>query len=177
MRVQSGLLIALLHVICKPADAFLDRPDLRRCFFQRHIVMHCCGSGFQGGLIEPCFIFQHIQRILQFSDLRLHSRALVHDHAEGHAVAVVSGIAKNGGKPVFGVSSAFLQRAYDQLPSDLALNSGPAVILAFFAGTSQGSQTHMGIFDIPLVSKDKLQLPADVMADTAARILKAFSGE
>lgn len=72
--------------------------------------------------------------------------------AEGHAVAFVSGVARAGGKPVFGVSSSFLQRAYDQLSSDLALNHNPAVILVFFAGISQGSQTHMGIFDISLVS-------------------------
>ena len=71
--------------------------------------------------------------------------------AEEHAVALASGIAKNGGKPVFGVSSSFLQRTYDQLSQDLALNRSPAVILVFFAGIAQGSQTHMGVFDIPLV--------------------------
>ena len=70
--------------------------------------------------------------------------------AEEHAVAFVSGIAKNGGKPVFGVSSSFLQRTYDQISSDLALNKSPAVILVFFAGISGGSQTHMGVFDISL---------------------------
>lgn len=72
--------------------------------------------------------------------------------AEGHAVTMLSGIAKAGGKPVFGVSSSFLQRAYDQLSSDLALNHSSAVILVFFAGIAQGSQTHMGIFDISLAS-------------------------
>ena len=72
--------------------------------------------------------------------------------AEGHAVAMISGIAKAGGKPVFGVSSSFLQRAYDQLSSDLALNNTPAVILVFFAGISRESQTHMGVFDIPLAA-------------------------
>ena len=72
--------------------------------------------------------------------------------AEEHAVAMVSGIAKNGGKPVFGVSSSFLQRAYDQLSSDLALNRSPAVILVFFAGMANSSQTHMGTFDITLAS-------------------------
>lgn len=72
--------------------------------------------------------------------------------AEEHAVAMASGIAKNGGRPVFGVSSSFLQRTYDQLLQDLALNQSPAVILVFFAGISQGSQTHMGVFDIPLVA-------------------------
>lgn len=71
--------------------------------------------------------------------------------AEEHAIAFASGIAKNGGKPVFGVSSTFLQRTYDQLSHDLALNHSPAVILVFFAGISQGSQTHMGVFDISLV--------------------------
>lgn len=70
--------------------------------------------------------------------------------AEEHAVAFASGIAKNGGKPVFGVSSSFLQRTYDQLSQDLALNRSPAVILVFFGGISQGSQTHMGVFDIGL---------------------------
>lgn len=72
--------------------------------------------------------------------------------AEGHAVSMASGIAKAGGKPVFGLSSSFLQRAYDQLLQDLAMNRSPAVILVFFAGISGGSQTHMGIFDIALVS-------------------------
>lgn len=72
--------------------------------------------------------------------------------AEEHAVAFISGVAKNGGKPVFGVSSSFLQRTYDQLSSDLAMNGNPAVILVFFAGISGGSQTHMGSFDISLVS-------------------------
>lgn len=53
--------------------------------------------------------------------------------AEGHAVTMISGIAKAGGKPVFGVSSSFLQRTYDQLSSDLALNHSPAVILPKFS--------------------------------------------
>jgi 1-deoxy-D-xylulose-5-phosphate synthase len=65
--------------------------------------------------------------------------------AEGHAVAFASGIAKAGAKPVFGVSSSFLQRTYDQLSSDLALNHSPAVILVFFAGIGGGqSDTHGG---------------------------------
>lgn len=71
--------------------------------------------------------------------------------AEEHAVALISGIAKNGGKPVFGVSSTFLQRTYDQLSQDLALNKSSAVILVFFAGISQGSQTHEGIFDMAML--------------------------
>ena len=45
--------------------------------------------------------------------------------AEQHAVAMASGIAKRGGKPVLAVMSSFIQRAYDQLSQDLALNNTP----------------------------------------------------
>lgn len=72
--------------------------------------------------------------------------------AEQHAVTLAAGIAKGGGKPVFGVSSTFLQRAYDQLSHDLGLNRLAAVILVFFAGIAQGSQTHAGVFDISMTA-------------------------
>lgn len=73
--------------------------------------------------------------------------------AEEHAVALASGLAKNGCKPVFGVNSTFLQRTYDQMSHDLCLNNNPAVIL-IFGGTLSGMSdaTHLGFFDIPLVS-------------------------
>lgn len=72
--------------------------------------------------------------------------------AEEHGVAFVSGMAKNGAKPVFGLSSSFLQRTYDQLLQELALNRCPAVSLVFFSGISKGSKNHMGVFDIPLIT-------------------------
>lgn len=73
--------------------------------------------------------------------------------AEEHAIAFASGIAKNGGKPVFGVLSTFVQRAYDQISQDLALNSNPAVILVSAASIhAMKDATHLGIFDIPLLS-------------------------
>ena len=73
--------------------------------------------------------------------------------AEQEAVALASGIAKGGGKPYFGVVSSFLQRAYDQLSQDLAINGSPAVIGIFY-GTICGMNdvTHLGWFDIALVS-------------------------
>ena len=52
--------------------------------------------------------------------------------AEEHAVALASGIAKAGGKPVFGVCSSFIQRAYDQLSQDLCINNNPATLLVFW---------------------------------------------
>ena len=72
--------------------------------------------------------------------------------AEAHAVAYASGIAKNGGKPVFGILSSFIQRTYDQLSQDLALNNSPATILVHWGGISGADMTHLQTFDIPLIS-------------------------
>lgn len=73
--------------------------------------------------------------------------------AEQEAVALASGIAKGGGKPFFGVVSSFLQRAYDQLSQDVAIN-GTAPVFGIFYGTICGMNdvTHLGWFDIALVS-------------------------
>lgn len=72
--------------------------------------------------------------------------------AEEQAVAMASALAKGGCRPVFMVYSSFLQRTYDQLSQDLALNNNPAVILVFSAGISGMDATHLGSFDIPLVA-------------------------
>lgn len=72
--------------------------------------------------------------------------------AEEQAVSMASALAKGGCRPVFMVYSSFLQRTYDQLSQDLALNNNPAVILVFSAGISGMDATHLGSFDIPLVA-------------------------
>lgn len=72
--------------------------------------------------------------------------------AEEHAVAMSSALAKGGCKPVFCVWSSFVQRTYDQLSQDLAINNNSAVILVFSAGISGMDITHLGCFDIPLIS-------------------------
>ena len=72
--------------------------------------------------------------------------------SEPHAIAYVSGLAKSGAKPVFSVLSSFVQRTYDQLSQDLALNNSPATLLINWAGISGQDSTHLGIFDIPLIS-------------------------
>lgn len=73
--------------------------------------------------------------------------------AEEHAVALASGIAAAGGRPVWGVYSTFVQRTYDQLSHDLCINGNPAVIPVFM-GTVYGMNdvTHLGFFDIPLLA-------------------------
>ena len=73
--------------------------------------------------------------------------------AEEHAVAMASGIAKNGGKPVFATHSSFMQRTYDQLSQDLCINENPATILVNTASIyGINDVTHLGIYDIPLIS-------------------------
>lgn len=73
--------------------------------------------------------------------------------AEEHAVAFASGIAVNGGKPVYGVYSSFLQRTYDQLSQDLCIDSNPATIIVYTASVyGMNDVTHLGIYDIPMIS-------------------------
>ena len=65
---------------------------------------------------------------------------------------MASGIAKGGGKPVFGVYSTFIQRAYDQVSQDLCINCNPALMLVFCGGLgTMNDVTHLGFFDIPLL--------------------------
>lgn len=73
--------------------------------------------------------------------------------AEEHAVALASGMAANGGKPVYGVYSTFLQRTYDQISQDLCINNNPAVILVTLASVyGMNDVTHLGLYDIGMMS-------------------------
>lgn len=73
--------------------------------------------------------------------------------AEETAVALASGIAANGGKPVWGVYSSFVQRTYDQISQDLCINNSPATILTFW-GTVYGMNdvTHLGLYDMAMLA-------------------------
>lgn len=73
--------------------------------------------------------------------------------AEETAVALASGIAANGGKPVFGVYSSFIQRTYDQITQDVCINGSP-VTFTVFAGSVYGMNdvTHLGLQDIPMLN-------------------------
>lgn len=73
--------------------------------------------------------------------------------AEETAAALASGIAANGGKPVFGVYSTFVQRTFDQVSQDICINNSPATIVTF-QGSVYGVNdvTHLGFQDIPMLS-------------------------
>jgi len=68
---------------------------------------------------------------------------------EEHAVALAAGLAKGGARPVVGVYSTFLQRAYDQLFHEVALQGLPVVLLVDRAGlVGADGPTHHGLYDI-----------------------------
>lgn len=73
--------------------------------------------------------------------------------AEQDAVTMAAGLAKGGIRPVMGVVSTFLQRAYDQLSHDVAINNLPAVFVDFHTGVyGMNDITHLGLFDVAMVS-------------------------
>jgi len=69
--------------------------------------------------------------------------------AEGHAVCFASGLARQGLKPVVAVYSTFLQRAYDQIIEEAALQNSPVIFALDRAGiVGEDGVTHQGIFDL-----------------------------
>ena len=73
--------------------------------------------------------------------------------AEEEAVALASGMAKRGAHPVFGTPATFLQRTYDQVAQDLAVNGNPAVINVMGSSIyGMNDFTHICFFDIPMFS-------------------------
>ena len=73
--------------------------------------------------------------------------------AEGHAVAMTAGLAKQGALPVFAVYSSFLQRGYDMLIHDLALLKLHGILAVDRAGlVGEDGETHHGVFDVAFLS-------------------------
>ena len=69
--------------------------------------------------------------------------------AEGHAVSMAGGLAKQGMVPVFAVYSSFLQRGFDQLIHDVALSNLHVVLGVDRAGlVGADGETHHGCFDV-----------------------------
>ena len=73
--------------------------------------------------------------------------------AEEEAVALASGMAKRGARPVYFTYATFLQRTYDQIAQDLCVNSNPAVINVLGASIfGMNDFTHICFFDIAMLS-------------------------
>ena len=74
--------------------------------------------------------------------------------AEQHAVGLIAGMAVSGLKPVFAVYSSFLQRSYDQLIHDIAIQNLPVTIAIDRAGiVGNDGETHQGLFDLAFLSE------------------------
>ncbi len=115
------------HILCS-----LAREDERICAITA-AMSH--GTG-----LEP-FHTQHPRR---FFDVGI---------AEGHAVTFASGLAAGGKRPVVAVYSTFLQRAYDNVLHDAALQGLPVILAIDRAGfNAADGATHHGVFDISLLS-------------------------
>lgn len=73
--------------------------------------------------------------------------------AEEHAMAMSSGLAAGGAKPIFGVYSTFLQRTYDQIAQDVCINSNAVTVLVYLASVNgMNDVTHIGYYDIPMIA-------------------------
>lgn len=73
--------------------------------------------------------------------------------AEEQAVALISGLAKNGAKPILGTNATFIQRTYDQISQDLCINNNPAtIVLNYTSFDGLRDVTHLGIFTISIFS-------------------------
>jgi len=85
--------------------------------------------------------------------------------AEQHALTFAAGLACEGIKPVVAIYSTFLQRAYDQVIHDVALQKLPMVLALDRAGiVGADGATHAGVFDIPFlrcVPNVSIACPAD----------------
>ena len=102
--------------------------------------------------------------------------------AEQDCVTMAAGLAKGGAKPVMGVVSTFVQRAYDQLSHDVAINNLPVTVVEFYASMfGMNDITHLGFFDIAMISNIpniRMLAPASAEEYTAmlARALDAPEG-
>jgi 1-deoxy-D-xylulose-5-phosphate synthase len=68
--------------------------------------------------------------------------------AEQHGVTFAAGLAKAGMRPFFAVYSTFLQRAYDQVIHDVAIQNLPVVFALDRGGLVEDGATHQGVFDV-----------------------------
>lgn len=96
-----------------------------------------CTAAMAGGTGTECFAVKYPER---FFDIGI---------AEGHAVSMTAGMAKQGLIPVFAVYSSFLQRSFDMLIHDVSLLGLHTVFCVDRAGlVGSDGETHHGVFDV-----------------------------
>ena len=95
--------------------------------------------------------------------------------AEGHAVTFAGGLATQGVRPVCAIYSTFLQRAYDNIIHDIAVQHLPVMFCMDRAGlVGEDGQTHMGLYDIAyMLAVPGMVVTAPKDADELIGLLKA----
>jgi 1-deoxy-D-xylulose-5-phosphate synthase len=95
--------------------------------------------------------------------------------AEGHAVTFAGGLATQGIRPVVAIYSTFLQRAYDNVIHDVAVQHLPVIFCMDRAGlVGEDGQTHMGLYDIAyMLAVPGMTVTAPKDGDELIGLLKA----
>ncbi|MGE5091912.1 MAG: 1-deoxy-D-xylulose-5-phosphate synthase [Bacillota bacterium] len=98
--------------------------------------------------------------------------------AEGHAVTFSAGLATQGIRPVCAIYSTFLQRAYDNIIHDVAVQHLPVVFCMDRAGlVGEDGQTHMGLYDIAyMLAVPEMTVAAPKDADELTGLLRTALG-
>jgi 1-deoxy-D-xylulose-5-phosphate synthase len=95
--------------------------------------------------------------------------------AEGHAVTFAAGLATRGVRPVAAIYSTFLQRAYDSIIHDVAIQNLPVIFCMDRAGlVGEDGETHMGLYDIAyLLAVPNLTVTAPASATEMLALLRS----
>jgi 1-deoxy-D-xylulose-5-phosphate synthase len=95
--------------------------------------------------------------------------------AEGHAVTFAAGLATRGVRPVVAIYSTFLQRAYDNIIHDVAIQSLPVILCMDRAGlVGEDGETHMGLYDIAyMLAVPEMTVTAPMNATEMLGLLRA----
>lgn len=122
----------------EPKDSFSSRFGEYLCeYAEKNKKIAAITAAMSGGTGLDRFAKQFPER---FFDISI---------AEGHATAMAAGMAKQGAVPVFAVYSSFLQRGYDMLIHDVALQKLHVVFAVDRAGlVGSDGETHHGVFDV-----------------------------
>ncbi len=117
--------------------------------FSRHFAEHLIALAEQDVLIAAVTAAMPTGTGLQWFGEKFPERFVDVGIAEQHAVTMAAGMAASGIKPFVVIYSTFLQRAYDQLLHDVALQQLPVIIGIDRAGVSGADgETHQGIYDL-----------------------------
>lgn len=174
-KVKDSERPVVVHINTQKGEGYVPAEEFRERFHYRNpydvatgaLLKIDNGESYTG--IFKNFVFRNIEK---YPDLLVISSATPEDFglgpkereklgehyidvaiAEQTGVSVMAGAAKGGAKVVYGVVATFLQRAYDQLLEDWAMDQSPAVLNVDSTGIAAiVDQTHLGFWDIPMIT-------------------------